>query len=101
SVILASTSHFTGPNVLGMILVVGACLAWGFDNNITRQISSSNPYIIVCFKSLVAGSTNTLLGIYFTKKLLLSTSIIFTTLSIGFLSYGVSLVCFVLALRNI
>lgn len=101
SVVLASSSHFSGSNVLGMILVVGACLAWSIDNNITRQISSSNPYIIVCFKSLVAGATNTLLGLYFTKKFLLTTPTILTALSIGFLSYGVSLVCFVLALRNI
>lgn len=101
SVVLASSSHFSGPNVLGMILIVGACLAWSIDNNITRQISSSNPYIIVCFKSLVAGATNTLLGLYFTKKFLLTTPTILTALSIGFLSYGVSLVCFVLALRNI
>jgi len=101
SIILASSSHFSGPNVIGMILVVAACLAWGADNNITRQISSSNPYIIVCFKSLVAGSINVLLGLYFTKKILLTTPTIFKALSIGFLSYGISLVCFVLALRNI
>jgi drug/metabolite transporter (DMT)-like permease len=101
SVILASSSHFSGPNVIGMLLIIGACLAWGIDNNITRQISSSNPYIIVCFKSLVAGSTNTILSIFFAKKFLISMPMIFTTLSIGFLSYGVSLVCFVLALRNI
>lgn len=101
SIILASSSHFSGHNVLGMILVTVACLAWGIDNNITRQISSSNPYIIVCFKSLVAGVTNTVLGLYLTKKSIVSMPMIVTTFSLGFISYGVSLVCFVLALRNI
>lgn len=101
SIILASSAHFSGSDFLGIILVTAACFTWGIDNNITRQISSSNPYVIVCFKSLVAGVTNTLLGLYLTKKSILSMAMIVTTFSVGFLSYGVSLVCFVFALRNI
>lgn len=31
---------------LGAVLVAGACLAWGLDNNFTRKISATDPVVI-------------------------------------------------------
>jgi drug/metabolite transporter (DMT)-like permease len=41
--------------VLGPLAIIGACIAWGLDNNLTRKISYADPLQIVALKSLVAG----------------------------------------------
>lgn len=43
---------------LGAVLVAGACLAWGLDNNFTRRISATDPVVIAMLKGLVAGVVN-------------------------------------------
>src|SRR5262249_47182358 len=44
---------------LGPLAIVGACLAWAVDNNLTRKVSAGNPVQIAMLKGLVAGSVNT------------------------------------------
>ena len=44
----------------GSLLVAGACLAWGIDNNLTRKLSSADPVSIAAIKGLAAGSVNVL-----------------------------------------
>ena len=39
----------------GALLVAGACLAWGIDNNLPRKLSSADPVLIAMTKGLVAG----------------------------------------------
>jgi len=85
---------------LGSLAIVGACLAWGVDNNLTRKLSSADPTQIAIAKGLVAGTVNV--------GLALATGATFPTWGptlgaglIGFLGYGVSLVLFVLALRRL
>ena len=46
----------------GSILIAGACLAWGIDNNLTRKLSASDPVQIAAVKGLVAGAVNTGVG---------------------------------------
>ena len=48
---------------LGAILVAGACLSWGIDNNLTRKLSSSDPVLIAMTKGLAAGGVNLGIGI--------------------------------------
>jgi drug/metabolite transporter (DMT)-like permease len=84
----------------GPILVAGACLAWAIDNNLTRQVSASDPMQIAMIKGLVAGAVNV------TIALLLGADwpagrIAAEAGLLGFLSYGVSLTLFVLALRHL
>ena len=43
---------------LGPILIAGACLAWGIDNNLTRKLSSADPLQIAMIKGLAAGTVN-------------------------------------------
>ena len=36
--------------LLGPLAIVGACVAWGLDNNLTRKVSLSDPLQIVELK---------------------------------------------------
>jgi drug/metabolite transporter (DMT)-like permease len=95
---------FSGPTSLalspGPLAIIGACLAWALDNNLTRKISGSDPAQIACIKGLVAGVVNTGIGLVITRHLLAWPQLVLAAM-VGFLGYGVSLALFVLALRNI
>ncbi len=98
--ILSWTSHPTIGNRVGPLLIIGACLSWGIDNNVTRKISANDPLQITVIKSLVAGSTNLLLAAFFHGQIP-NISVFMTAGFLGFVSYGLSLACFILALRHI
>jgi drug/metabolite transporter (DMT)-like permease len=84
----------------GVAAIVGACLCWGIDNNLTRKIAASDAVQIACIKGLVAGSVN--LAIAHSMGLPLpAVSSAAIAGAIGFLGYGLSLVMFVLALRHL
>jgi drug/metabolite transporter (DMT)-like permease len=82
-------------------LVVGACLLWGIDNNLTRKVALADASFIAMVKGLVAGVTNVTLALAIGKDVLPALSVIGTALVIGFASYGASLTLFVLALRGL
>ncbi len=82
------------------LAIVGACLAWAIDNNLTRKVSAGDPVQIAMLKGLVAGSVNTVLGFSLGAKMP-PASLLLATCFVGFLGYGVSLTLFVLALRHI
>lgn len=84
----------------GPLAVTGACLCWGIDNNLTQKVSAGDPVQIAMLKGLVAGSVNTVIAFLLGASLPASTRIA-GALGLGFLSYGVSLVLFVLALRHL
>jgi drug/metabolite transporter (DMT)-like permease len=84
----------------GAVLIAGACLAWGIDNNLTRKLANADPLQIAAAKGVVAGTTNLLLA--FTGGALLpSVPIVAGAALVGLLGYGVSLALFVLALRHL
>lgn len=85
---------------VGGLLIAGACLCWGIDNNLTRKLSSADPVQIAMFKGLVAGTMNLLLALAHGATLPGAT-IILAAWAIGFLGYGVSLTLFVLGLRHL
>jgi drug/metabolite transporter (DMT)-like permease len=39
------------PLERGALLVVGACLAWALDNNLTRKLAAGDPVLIAAPKS--------------------------------------------------
>jgi len=84
----------------GALLIAGACLCWGIDNNLTRQLSSADPLQIAMLKGLVAGSVNLILALWLGASLP-PVGIIGLAGFVGFLGYGVSLAFFVLALRHL
>jgi drug/metabolite transporter (DMT)-like permease len=84
----------------GPIAIAGACLAWGIDNNLTRNISSGDPVQIAAAKGLVAGTVNLIIALSVGAAMPRLTAIGEAGL-VGFLSYGISLALFVLSLRYI
>jgi len=81
--------------------ILAACLCWGFDNNLTRKVSLSNPVRIAAWKGLAAGSCNLILAFLFTSSAAPSPILALQAAAVGFLGYGVSLVLYVLALRGL
>jgi drug/metabolite transporter (DMT)-like permease len=66
--------------ISGPALIAGACLAWALDNNLTRRISGGDAVAIAAFKAPGAIAVAALVGL---------------------LGYGVSLVLFIMALRDL
>ncbi len=84
----------------GAIAIIGACLAWGIDNNLTRKLSASDPFQITIIKGLAAGSVNLITAIIKGAQFPSFSTILLAGL-VGVFGYGISLILFVLALRNI
>jgi drug/metabolite transporter (DMT)-like permease len=84
----------------GISLIAMACLSWGIDNNLTRRISDTDPFVLAAIKGVVAGSVNTALaistGAHWPDFMHLSGALL-----LGFVSYGLGLVLFILALRHL
>lgn len=100
AVILSWPSEVRFAGALPALAILGACFAWGLDNNLTRKVSLTDATWIAGMKGLVAGSVN--LGI----ALLMGATWpplpnLIGALIVGFLAYGVSLVLFVIGLRHL
>jgi drug/metabolite transporter (DMT)-like permease len=86
--------------VTGALLIAGACLAWAIDNNLTRRVSGGDAVTIAGLKGLIAGTVNLSLAL-FQGASLPSAGILASAAMVGFFGYGISLVLFVVALRNL
>ena len=98
-VVLSVQPGATGVPI-GALLVVGACVAWAIDNNLTRKVSTNDAMVIACLKGLVAGSVNLSIALLLGAHLPGIGKVAAAMLT-GFAGYGVSLVLFVVALRNL
>src|SRR6266404_3632705 len=92
---MPTVESFAGP-----LAIIGACIAWGIDNNLTRKVSLADPLQIVQLKGLIAGPVNLLLGLWAGGSLPGALEILVGGL-VGFVCYGVSLALFVVALRHL
>jgi drug/metabolite transporter (DMT)-like permease len=84
----------------GPMLIAGACLAWAIDNNLTRKVSAADPMQIAMVKGIVAGAVNVSIAVAAGAPLPPAAALGQAAI-LGFLSYGVSLTLFVLALRHL
>jgi drug/metabolite transporter (DMT)-like permease len=98
--ILSWSGTPTLTTVAGPLAIVGACIAWGLDNNLTRKVSLSDPLQIVQLKGLTAGPFNLALGFWIAMSLSPSPAWLLAGV-IGFFGYGISLVLYVVALRHL
>lgn len=100
AVILALGGPGGRAAITGMLAIACACLCWAIDNNCTTRISHADAPILASIKGLVAGVVNVslalMLGAHFP-----AVPAIGGALLVGLLGYGVSLVLFVLALREV
>jgi drug/metabolite transporter (DMT)-like permease len=82
------------------LLIVAACLAWAVDNNLTRKVALVDAGLIAMVKGLAAGSVSLGLAVA-TGSVWPAAPAVLQAALLGFASYGVSLVLFVLALRHL
>ena len=94
------THTSTNPVGTGAAFIVGACLFWALDNNLTRQVSNSDALFIAGLKGIIAAVVNIGLALALGQSLP-PRSVMEPVLLIGFLGYGISLALFVLALRGL
>ncbi|TAL41948.1 MAG: DMT family transporter [Salinibacterium sp.] len=100
AVVLAwpGAAEFNG--ILPALAILGACLAWAVDNNLTRKVALTDATWLAAVKGLVAGPTNLVLAFALGAQLppLLNVG---AAMLVGLAAYGVSLVLFIIALRHI
>jgi drug/metabolite transporter (DMT)-like permease len=85
---------------LGALGIILACVLWGADNNFTRNISGKDPLAIVAWKGLVAGIFSFFLALFLGNSIP-SVMVIIGTLTLGFVSYGLSTMLFIRSMRGL
>lgn len=92
----SGSSSWKGP-----LLLLGAGLAWGLDNNFSQRLSGKDPLQVGSLKGLIAGLVNLALA-WATEGLphVHAKTIAFAMI-VGLLSYGLSIVLFMTALRHL
>lgn len=85
---------------LPSLAVIGACALWALDNNLTRLISDIDAVFLGQVKGLSAGMVNICLALTIGAPLPEWRSALLG-LGLGALSYGSSLVLFILAMREL
>ena len=90
----------TSPGGQGAAYIVGACLCWALDNNLTRQVANSDALFIAGLKGVIAAVVNIGLALALGQSLP-PWRVVEPVLLIGFMGYGISLALFVLALRGL
>lgn len=83
-----------------MLAVLGACFAWGIDNNLTRKVSLTDATWIASVKGLVSGLVNLIIAFSLGASMP-ALSNLAGAMVVGFLAYGVSLALFVIGLRHL
>jgi drug/metabolite transporter (DMT)-like permease len=91
-------AHFAG--FWPALAVLGACFAWGIDNNLTQKVSLADATWIVSIKGLVAGSVNLILAFTLGATWPPLPNLA-GAMMVGFFAYGVSLMLFVIGLRHL
>lgn len=83
-----------------MLCIAGACLGWALENNLTQRLSLRDPIAIVQTKGLLGGGSALALALLLGNEVP-PVSILGWGLVLGFVSYGLSVVLAVYAMRLI
>lgn len=82
------------------VAVSGACLAWALDNNATRRIAHADAVNIALLKGVVPGLINLALAALVGASWP-AVGFVAASLALGAVSYGASLVLYIVAQRNL
>jgi len=85
---------------IAMLAILGACLGWAVDNNLTRKVSLAGGRVIAAIKGVASGAVNITIALALGAHWP-AWSHITLALITGWVCYGVSLSLFVVALRLI
>lgn len=100
SIILSIKDFSTLSFSTGSILVLLACICWGFENNCTRKLSLKDPLQVVIIKGIGSGIGALLIAIS-AREILWNARYIFLSLLLGFFAYGLSIFFYVRAQRQL
>jgi drug/metabolite transporter (DMT)-like permease len=98
--ILSWPENLTFTETWPAFAVIGACLAWAIDNNLTRKVALADATWIASIKGLTAGTVNLVLALALGARLPAAANIA-GAMTLGFLAYGISLSLFVIGLRHL
>lgn len=100
SIILSVNINSEWGLSLGAMGILAACVLWGLDNNLTRNISAKDPLIIVTIKGFVAGIFSLLLALTAGNQLP-NWDVLLGAMVLGSMSYGLSITLFIRAMRGL
>ncbi|AKA96814.1 DMT family transporter [Corynebacterium ulcerans] len=84
----------------GSIFVIAACICWGIENNCTRMISSKDAVQIVAIKGMFSGLGSLIIA-HMIGEAFPSWALFGMILLLGAVAYGLSIVLYILAQRDI
>ncbi len=100
ALVLAWPGEAQFAGLVPTLLILGACFAWGLDNNFTRKVSLADATWVASVKGLAAGAVN--LGLAFALGAELpALGEAAAAMGVGLFAYGVSLALFVVGLREL
>ena len=99
-IILSYTEHTNVGLSWGALAILGTCGAWAMDSNLTNKIATRDPFQIALLKSGIAGLINVAIA-FFIGQTLPALPTLLAALAVGFISSGLTYVCFVQALRQL
>ncbi len=99
-IVLSWEGRLAWGGMAGPLAVVAASACWAIDNNFTQKVSASDPVRIAMIKGLIAGAINVVLARALGARLPAAGQVT-AALVLGFFGYGLSLVLFVVALRQL
>jgi len=88
----SSSFHFSA----GSLMVIGASLCWGLENNCTRMISSRSTYEIVILKGMFSGAGSLVIALTAGEELP-APLVGAAALILGFVAYGLSIFTYIRA----
>lgn len=81
---------------LGSLLVLGATVCWGLENNCTRNISGKSTYQIVTIKGLFSGMGSLVIALLLGERLPGIPGVL-AALALGYVAYGLSIFTYIRA----
>jgi drug/metabolite transporter (DMT)-like permease len=87
---------------IGAVLIIAACVAWGFDNGVTATIEQLAPEHVVMLKGIIAGGANLAIGLLVAGWGDGTTQWdVLAALAIGAAGYGLSITLWVKGARDL
>lgn len=100
SLILSVEGNSAFSFSFGSVIVLLACICWGFENNCTRMLSIKDPLEVVMIKGFGSG-LGSLLIVFLLKEQSDKIGYIAAALVLGFVAYGLSIFFYVSAQREL
>ena len=84
----------------GSLLVLGACVCWGFENNCTRMLSTKSSVQITTIKGIFSGLGSLVIALSIGERLPGMVWIL-SALALGFVAYGLSINFYIMAQKEL